>query len=98
MLKFIKQAFIVVLSFNGSLARVAKVSNQTKCIPSNKKQCLARPTLVDLISNELHYYLFIISLNRRNGSCNAFDDLSSRICFLNKTEHINLNIFISLQE
>ena len=33
MLKFVKQAFIVLLSFSRSLARIAKVSDCAKCIP-----------------------------------------------------------------
>ena len=27
-----------------------------------------------------------------NLNCNSFDDLSGRICVLNKTENVNLNI------
>ena len=44
MFKLIKQAFIALLSFNGSLSPVAKGSVQTKCIPLNNEPCLARPT------------------------------------------------------
>ena len=44
MFKLIKQAFIALLSFNGSLSPVAKGFVQTKCIPLNNEPCLARPT------------------------------------------------------
>ena len=51
MLKFIKLALIALLSFRESLARVAKVSDRTKCISLNNDTYLARPTLIDLNSN-----------------------------------------------
>ena len=34
----------------------------------------------------------MVSLDRRNGSCNTLDDLSSRICVPNK-EDVNSNVF-----
>ena len=78
MLKFIKQAFVLLLSFIGSLARVAKVSDRTKCVSLNNEPWLARPTLIDLKPNELHYYPFNVSLNRFNGSSNTLDDPPGR--------------------
>ena len=38
------------------------------------------PTLIDLNSPEFDYFPFMISLNKCNGSCNAADDLSTKIC------------------
>ena len=35
----------------------------------------------------------MVRLDKCNQSCNAFDDLSRRICVASKTEYINLNIF-----
>ena len=59
MLKFCD---IAMLSFSESLVRVAKVFNRAKSVSLNNKTCLARPTLIDLNSKELHYYPFIVSL------------------------------------
>ena len=57
MLRFIKQVFIALLSFSGSLA--------IKCISLIKEPCLARPNLIDLnpdeISQGLCHYPFMIS-------------------------------------
>ena len=64
MLKVIKLAFIVLLSFSGSLARGARVSHTTKCISWNSKSCLAGPTYIDLNLSELHYYPFMASFGR----------------------------------
>ena len=82
MFKFIKQAFIVLLNFSGSLGRGARVSESTKCISLNNESCEARVTPIDLDLKELHYYPIMVSLNRCNGNCNTLDDLSSRICVL----------------
>ena len=81
MFKFIKKGFIVFLSSGGSLA--------TKCISLNNELCLIRPIFIDLYSDELRYYLFIVSLDRCNGCCNTFDDPSGRTCVPNKVESVN---------
>ena len=47
MFNFIKQAFIVVLSFSESLARIVEVFDCTKCIFLNNGPCLARATLMN---------------------------------------------------
>ena len=65
MFKFIKQISILLI-FIRSLA--------TKCISLNSEPCLARLTLIDLDSNKLHCYSFMVSLDRCNGSYNALDD------------------------
>ena len=45
--KFINQNFVELLSYSGSVAHIAKVSDQTKCTSSNNEPCLARPTLIN---------------------------------------------------
>lgn len=37
--------------------------------------------------------LIYVSLDICKGSCDTIDDLSSRICVPNKTEHVNPNVF-----
>ena len=77
MLSFIKQVFIVLLGFIESLAHVAKISDQTKCLSLNDEPCMVRPILTDRNSVEVKYYLFMISLDKCTGSCNI---LSLKIC------------------
>ena len=72
MFRLIKQVFIVLLSFSRSLA--------TKCVSFNNEPCMIRPTLVDLNRVDLKYYPFIISLDKRTGSCKSVDETSTRIC------------------
>ena len=81
------------MSFSESLARVAKVYESTKCISQENKPYLARPTLIDLNPNELHFYFFLVSLVKCSGICITLDNLSSRIWFLNKIDDVNLDVF-----
>ena len=35
----------------------------------------------------------MVNLDRCSGSCKAFDDPSGKICVLNTTEDVNINVF-----
>ena len=61
-----------MLDFGGSLA--------IKYKSMNNQQGMVRPTLIDLILDELHNYPFIISMERCDGSCNTTEDPFGRIC------------------
>ena len=82
--------FIELLSFNSSLARVAKFSDRTKCLSLNDEPCMVRPTLIDLNPVELKYYSFLISLDKCNGSCNV---LSPKISVPKETKDMNAKVF-----
>ena len=64
---------------------------------SNQK-CIIKPTLISLhpneYSQEYHYYPFLVKLNRCSESCNILNDLSNKVCVPNKTEVLNLSVFI----
>ena len=78
MLSFIKQVFLLLLSFSESLA--------TKYLSLIDEPCVVRLTLIDLSPVELKYYLFIFSLGKCNGIRNV---LSPKIYVLKKTKEIN---------
>ena len=78
MLELIKQVFIVLLNFGQSLA--------TKCMSLNNEPCMTRPFFVDLNLVELKNYPFIISLGKFSRICISVDDLTTKICVLNKTK------------
>ena len=75
--------FIELLSFNRSLVNIANVFNFTTCISLNNQPCITQPTLLGLnpgkYNRNLHYYPFIVNLNKCNGSYNSLDDPSGRI-------------------
>ena len=58
MFSFIKQVFIVLLSFSSPLAN--------KCLSLNDESCMV--TLIDLNPVELKYFPFMIRLDKRNRS------------------------------
>ena len=41
--------------------------------------CIVRPTFIDLNPTKFNYHPFMISLDKCNGSCNAVDNLSTKI-------------------
>ena len=58
---------------------------------------MIQPTLINLHANEktqgLHYYPFVVNLDRCVGSCNTLNDLSNKVCVPNKTEDLNQSVF-----
>ena len=63
---------------------------------SNQK-CMTQPTLINLDPNEytqeLHYYAFVINLDRCTGGCITLDDLCNRVCVPNETKDLNVSMF-----
>ena len=51
------------------------------------------PMLIGLSPDELHYYLFMISLWRHDGSCSTVWDLFCRIIAPNKINNVTLKVF-----
>ena len=49
--------------------------------------------LLLLILLSLNIILFMITLDKCNGSCNTISATSGRICVPNKTKNINSNVF-----
>ena len=62
MFSFIKQVFIVLLSFSSSLACTANV--QTKCLSLNNQPCMVRPTLISA-----GIYLLKVNIRNTRGRC-----------------------------
>ena len=58
----------------------------------NNEHCKTRPFLIDLNHID-RKYLFTITLDKWNGSCNTFNNMSNKVCVPNKTENVDLNAF-----
>ena len=52
--------------------------------------CMVRPTFIDMNPVELKYYLFMISLSKCSGSCNA---LSCKACVPKETKPVYVKAF-----
>ena len=83
MFSFIKQVFIVLLSFSKSLA--------AKCLFLNGEPCMVKPTVVNMSPVELKYYPFIISLNK---CAKCFNVLYPNVCVPKETKEKNVKAFI----
>ena len=54
---------------------------------------MIRPTFINLNTIELNYYPFMISLGECNGSWNAINDFSTKICVPSETKDVNVTVF-----
>ena len=84
MKKHNKKMFIVVLSI------IVNASNHNKYVLLSNQKCEVEPSLVNLhpneCSQEFHYYLAAVKLDRCTGSCNTLNDLPNKVCVPNKRE------------
>ena len=82
--------------FIGLLTGLVNGFNHTKCVSLSNQKCKIQPTLITLhpneYSEEFHYYLFAVNLDRCAVSCNTLTDLSNKVSVPNKTEHLNLGV------
>ena len=82
--------------FIGLLTGLVNASSHTKCISLSNRKCDIYPTLINLhpneYSQELHYYLFLVKLDKCVGSCNTLNDLSNKVCVPNKPEDLSLSV------
>ena len=76
MFRIIKKMFIVLLS-----NRISE-SNHTKCVSLSNQKCMVQLALINLHPNkyrqDLHYYVYVVKLDRCVGSCNTLNDLSKK--------------------
>ena len=91
---------LIKIIFIGLSTGLVNGSNRTQCVSLNNKKCMTQPTLINLhpneYSQEFHYFPFAVKLDRCVGSCNTLNDLSSKVCVPNKTEDLNLSVFITI--
>ena len=63
----------------------------------SSQKCITQTTLINVhpneYSQELHYYPFVVKLDRCVGSCNILNDLSNKVRVPNKTEDLNTHVF-----
>ena len=85
--------------FTVLLTSIVNASKHTKCFSFSNQKCMSEATLINLhpneCSQEFHYYPFAVKLDRSGGSCNTLNDLSNKVYVPNKTEDLNIYIYIS---
>ena len=89
---------IIKIMFTILLTSIVNASTHTKCVSISNQKCKIQPTLINLQHNEhrqeLHYYSLAVKLDRCIGSCNTLNDLSNKVYVPNKTEDLNIYIYI----
>ena len=67
-----------------ALTSIVSASNHTKWVLLSNQKCMTQATVINLhpfeCSQELHYCLFVIKLDKCVGSCNTINDLSNNVC------------------
>ena len=93
MLAFIKNVFIGLLSastlgnFGESLA--SNSYGFMNFVSLNNQTCQARPTLLNINSDETLFYPLTVSVNNCRGSCSIIND----VCVPNKVNNMNVKVF-----
>ena len=91
MFGFIKKIFIVLFS------SIVNASNHTSCVSLSNQKYKIHCTIINLhphkFNPELHYYQFVIKLDKCAGSSNTLNDLPNRVCVSNKIEDLNIHVF-----
>ena len=81
----------------GLLISMVNASNHAKWVSLSNQKYKIHPTFINLhpneYSQEFHYYSFTVKLGKFVGNCNTLNDLSNKVCVLNKTEDLNLSMF-----
>ena len=84
------------------LTSLVNASSHTKCVSLSNQKCEIQHDLTNLhpnkYSQELHYYPFVVNLDKRVGSRNTLNDSSNKVSIPNKTEDLNIHFLIWLQE
>ena len=80
----------MIFGFIVLLSSLARVTDPTKCLFLNDEPFMVRPNIIDMNLAEVKHYPFIISLNKRAGSCNV---LSPKLCYKRKKKDIIVEAF-----
>ena len=82
--------------FIGLLTGTVSPSNHTKCVSLSNQKCMIQSTLINMhpneYSQELHYYLFVVKLDKCVESFNTLNELFNKVCLLNKKEDLNVSV------
>ena len=90
MFRSIRKMFIELLT------DLVNASNHVKCVSLSNYKCMTEPTLIilhpNIYSEKLHYYPFAVKVDICVGSCSTLNDLSNKVCVINKTEDLDLRV------
>ena len=85
---FVKKVFVLGLTVLSS-----SITGALNCVLMNNQEYKVRPKIVDISSNNLIFYPFIVKVNRCSGNCNSINDPYARICVPDIVKKINVKVF-----
>ena len=67
--------------------------NSLECVSISNKECKVRPETVNVNSNELVFFPFIIKTSKCSGSCNNINDSYAKLCVSDVIKNLNVKVF-----
>ena len=90
MFRFVKRIFVSTLMFFG--CNLSKV-NLLEYVSMNNQECIVRPEIVNVNSNEPVFYPLGIKTSKCSGSCNSINDPYAKLCVPDVVKNINIKVF-----
>ena len=84
---FVKKFFVLVLTV------LLNFTNALECISMKNQECIVRPEIVDIKSNNPIFYPFSVKINRCSGNCNTFNDPYARLCVPVTVKKLTIKVF-----
>ena len=85
MFRFIKQVFVVVMSFFSC--------NALKYVSMNNQECKVGPEIININSNEPLFYPYSVKINKCSGSCNNINNPYAKLCVPDFVKKMNVKVF-----
>ena len=97
MFGFTKNMFIGLFSVYtiGSFCKslVSNSKGSIKCLTLNNRPYQARPTILNINSNETQFYPFTVSVKNYGGTYNTIDVPYTRVFVPSKAKNMNVKVF-----
>ena len=95
MFGFIKQVFVVTMTFFGfdGIAFSPLNVNSLECVSTSNQECKARPKVIDVNSNEPVFYPYSIKISKCSGTCGSIDNPYVKLCVPDIVRNINVKVF-----
>ena len=62
------------------------------------QKCMPRPKIVDVNANEPVHYPYSVLINKCSGSCNDISDPFAKLCVLDATKNVNIEVYNLLSQ
>ena len=67
--------------------------NSLECVSMNNQKCKIRSEIINVITNELIFYLYSITISKCKVICNTINDPYAKLCVPDTIKNINYKVF-----